>query len=100
MPDSNHRKAGRQWLTARIKRSSTRSTATRTITLNRPEALNALAPSRSPELVDRLRRRGERRRGLAADRHRHRLAFCTGADVTGSPRDGKVINERAYLSDL
>src|ERR1700724_65360 len=48
-----------------------------TITLNRADALNAL----SPDIITGTGR-----------------AFCTGADVKAIPGDGKVINERPYLS--
>ena len=45
MPDSNHRKAGRQWLTASYQTIIYEVDGhTATITLNCPEALNALSP--------------------------------------------------------
>lgn len=71
---------------------------TATITLNRPEALNAL----SPHMVTELRaayHEAENDEAVwllivtATGR-----AFCTGADVKAIPGDGKVINERPYLS--
>ncbi|MDT5250403.1 MAG: hypothetical protein QOE04_3507 [Mycobacterium sp.] len=71
---------------------------TATITLNRPQALNAL----SPHMITELR--------AAYDEAEHDdnvwtlvvtgtgRAFCTGADVTEIPEDGKVVYERPYLS--
>jgi enoyl-CoA hydratase/carnithine racemase len=71
---------------------------TATITLNRPEALNALSPHMITEL----------RAAYAEAERDDRVwtlivtgagrAFCTGADVKAIPGDGKVINERPYLS--
>lgn len=71
---------------------------TATITLNRPDALNALSPHMITEL----------RAAYAEAEHDDRVwllivtgngrAFCTGADVKAIPGDGKVINERPYLS--
>jgi len=71
---------------------------TATITLNRPEALNALSPHMITEL----------RAAYAEAENDDRVwilivtgagrAFCTGADVKAIPGDGKVINERPYLS--
>ena len=69
-----------------------------TITLNRADALNAL----SPQMITELR--------VAYDEAENDdnvwllivtgtgRAFCTGADVKAIPGDGKVINERRYLS--
>ncbi len=71
---------------------------TATITLNRPEALNAL----SPHMVTELRAAYDEAENddkvwllvvTGAGR-----AFCTGADVKAIPGDGKVIYERPYLS--
>ncbi|MCX4096777.1 enoyl-CoA hydratase/isomerase family protein [Nocardia sp. alder85J] len=71
---------------------------TATITLNRPEALNAL----SPHMIGELR--------AAYDEAEHDdevwllivtgtgRAFCTGADVKAIPGDGKVVYETPYLS--
>ncbi|TXI41263.1 MAG: enoyl-CoA hydratase/isomerase family protein [Mycobacterium sp.] len=69
-----------------------------TITLNRPDALNAL----SPFMIT------ERRAAYDAAENDDDVwllivtasgrAFCTGADVKEIPEDGKVINERPYLS--
>ncbi|OBY32967.1 enoyl-CoA hydratase/isomerase family protein [Mycolicibacter kumamotonensis] len=71
---------------------------TATITLNRPEALNALSLHMITEL----------RAAYAEAENDDRVwilivtgagrAFCTGADVKAIPGDGKVINERPYLS--
>ncbi|WP_046319936.1 enoyl-CoA hydratase/isomerase family protein [Mycobacterium sp. UM_Kg1] len=71
---------------------------TATITLNRPEALNAL----SPHMITELRTAYAEAEGddavwvvIVTGNGR---AFCTGADVKEIPGDGKVINERPYLS--
>ncbi|WP_019927233.1 enoyl-CoA hydratase/isomerase family protein [Nocardia sp. BMG111209] len=71
---------------------------TATITLNRPEALNAL----SPHMI------GELRAAYHEAEHDDRVwllivtgtgrAFCTGADVKAIPGDGKVVYEQSYLS--
>lgn len=69
-----------------------------TITLNRPDALNAL----SPHMITELRAAYDEAENddnvwlmivTATGR-----AFCTGADVKEIPGDGKVANERPYLS--
>lgn len=69
-----------------------------TITLNRPDALNAL----SPHMITELRAAYDQAENddnvwlmivTATGR-----AFCTGADVKEIPGDGKVVNERPYLS--
>jgi enoyl-CoA hydratase/carnithine racemase len=69
-----------------------------TITLNRPNALNAL----SPHMITELRAAYQEAENddnvwllivTATGR-----GFCTGADVTEIPEDGKVLNERPYLS--
>lgn len=71
---------------------------TATITMNRPDALNAL----SPHMITELRAAYQRVEDddtvwlmivTGAGR-----AFCTGADVKEIPGDGKVLNERPYLS--
>ncbi|MEU4312283.1 enoyl-CoA hydratase-related protein [Nocardia sp. NPDC024068] len=71
---------------------------TATITLDRPDALNAL----SPHMITELRAAYDEAESddtvwllivTGAGR-----AFCTGADVKAIPGDGKVINERPYLS--
>lgn len=71
---------------------------TATITLNRPEALNAL----SPRMITELRAAYEEAENddkvwLLVVTGTGR-AFCTGADVKAIPGDGKVIYERPYLS--
>jgi enoyl-CoA hydratase/carnithine racemase len=71
---------------------------TATITLNRPDALNAL----SPHMISELRAAYDE----AEDDDKVWLlvvtgtgrAFCTGADVKEIPGDGKVVYERPYLS--
>lgn len=71
---------------------------TATITLNRPEALNALSPFMITELRSAYAE-------VEADDEIWLMivtaagrAFCTGADVSEIPTDGKVLNERPYLS--
>ncbi|MGV9802515.1 enoyl-CoA hydratase/isomerase family protein [Mycobacterium sp. NPDC003449] len=69
-----------------------------TITMNRPDALNALSPHMITEL----------RAAYAEAENDDNIwlmivtatgrAFCTGADVKEIPGDGKVLNERPYLS--
>lgn len=68
------------------------------VTLNRPDALNAL----SPHMITELRTAYDAAENdddvwilivTATGR-----AFCTGADVKEIPSDGKVLNERPYLS--
>ena len=71
---------------------------TATITLNRPEALNAL----SPHMITELRAAYDEAENddnvwLLVVTGTGR-AFCTGADVKAIPGDGKVIYERPYLS--
>jgi enoyl-CoA hydratase/carnithine racemase len=71
---------------------------TATITLDRPERLNALSPAMIVEL----------RAAYAAAEADHDVwtivvtgsgrAFCTGADVTEIPEDGRVVYEEPYLS--
>lgn len=69
-----------------------------TITLNRPNALNAL----SPHMITELRAAYDEAENddnvwllIVTGTGR---AFCTGADAKQIPEDGKVINERPYLS--
>jgi 1,4-dihydroxy-2-naphthoyl-CoA synthase len=69
-----------------------------TITLNRPDALNALSPFMITELRSAYAE-------VEADDNIWLMivtaagrAFCTGADVSEIPGDGKVLNERPYLS--
>jgi enoyl-CoA hydratase/carnithine racemase len=68
------------------------------ITLNRPDALNAL----SPHMVTELRTAYDRAENDAAVWLLIVTAtgrgFCTGADVKEIPGDGKVVDERPYLS--
>ncbi|MHA3022863.1 enoyl-CoA hydratase/isomerase family protein [Mycobacterium sp. BMJ-28] len=71
---------------------------TATITLNRPDALNAL----SPHMITELRAAYDEAENddniwlmIVTGNGR---AFCTGADVSEIPGDGKVLNERPYLS--
>lgn len=71
---------------------------TATITLNRPEALNAL----SPHMVGELRRAYAAAEGdddvwtiLVTGTGR---AFCTGADVAEIPDDGRVVYPEPYLT--
>ena len=71
---------------------------TATITLNRPDALNAL----SPHMISELRAAYDEAESddnvwltIVTGTGR---AFCTGADVKEIPEDGKVIYERPYLS--
>lgn len=69
-----------------------------TITLNRPDALNALSPHMITELrdaYDRIENDDDLWLMIVTAAGR---AFCTGADVSEIPGDGKVINERPYLS--
>src|SRR5271156_843500 len=69
-----------------------------TITLNRPDALNALSPHMVVELrhaYDEAENDGNVWILIVTGTGR---AFCTGADVKAIPGDGKVINERPYLS--
>lgn len=71
---------------------------TATLTLNRPDALNAL----SPQMITELRAaydeaENDDRVWLLIVTGTGR-AFCTGADVKAIPGDGKVIYERPYLS--
>jgi enoyl-CoA hydratase/carnithine racemase len=71
-----------------------------TITLNRPDQLNAL----SPPMIRELR---QAYAGAEADDEVWILvitgsgrAFCAGADVSEIPKDGRVIYEEPYLSTL
>src|SRR5258705_12430153 len=69
-----------------------------TITLNRPDALNAL----SPHMITELRTAYDEAENddniwilIVTGTGR---AFCTGADVEEIPEDGRVLYERPYLS--
>ncbi len=70
-----------------------------TITLNRPDALNALSPHMITELrsaYDAAESDDDIWLTIVTATGR---AFCTGADVKEiPPGDGKVVNERPYLS--
>lgn len=71
---------------------------TATITLNRPDALNALSPHMITELraaYDEAENNDNVWLTIVTGTGR---AFCTGADVKEIPEDGKVIYERSYLS--
>jgi enoyl-CoA hydratase/carnithine racemase len=71
---------------------------TATITLNRPQALNALSPHMITELrASYAEAEGDDDVWLLIVTGTGR-AFCTGADVTEIPEDGKVIYDRPYLS--
>src|ERR1700704_2873127 len=68
-----------------------------TITLNRPDALNAL----SPHMISELRTAYDESENddniwilIVTGTGR---AFCTGADVAEIPQDGRVLYERPYL---
>src|SRR5262245_61147947 len=71
---------------------------TATITLNRPDQLNAL----SPEMIRELRHVYAAAEAdddvwtiLVTGNGR---AFCTGADVTEIPADGRVVYDEPYLT--
>src|SRR5262249_36632542 len=69
-----------------------------TITLNRPDALNALSPAMITELraaYDEAENDDNIWLVIVTGTGR---AFCTGADVGEIPADGRVIYERPYLS--
>jgi enoyl-CoA hydratase/carnithine racemase len=71
---------------------------TATITLNRPDALNALSPHMITELRSAYdEAENDDKVWLTVVTGTGR-AFCTGADVNAIPEDGKVIYERPYLS--
>ncbi|MQY24124.1 enoyl-CoA hydratase/isomerase family protein [Nocardia macrotermitis] len=71
---------------------------TATITLNRPDALNALSPFMITELRAAYDESERDERVWTIVITGNGRAFCTGADVKAIPGDGKVINERPYLS--
>lgn len=71
---------------------------TATITLNRPEALNALSPHMVTELRAAYAEAESDEAVWVVIVTGNGRAFCTGADVKEIPGDGKVINERPYLS--
>jgi enoyl-CoA hydratase/carnithine racemase len=71
---------------------------TATITLDRPEALNALSPAMITELrwaYDAAEADDEVWTLLVTGEGR---AFCTGADVGEIPDDGRVVYDEPYLS--
>ena len=71
---------------------------TATITLNRPDRLNALSPAMIAELreaYDRAESDPDVWILLVTGNGR---AFCAGADVTEIPDDGRVVYEEPYLS--
>src|SRR3954463_7006341 len=69
-----------------------------TITLNRPDALNALSPFMITELRNAYDEAENDNNVWLLIVTGAGRAFCTGADAKQIPEDGKVINERAYLS--
>ena len=69
-----------------------------TITLNRPEALNALSPHMITELRAAYDEAENDENVWILIVTANGRAFCTGADAKQIPEDGKVIDERAYLS--
>lgn len=69
-----------------------------TITMNRPDALNALSPHMITELRAAYRRAEDDDNVWLMIVTANGRAFCTGADVKEIPGDGKVLNERPYLS--
>ena len=69
-----------------------------TITLNRPDALNALSPHMITELRAAYQQAEDDENVWLMIVTATGRAFCTGADVKEIPGDGKVINERPYLS--
>jgi enoyl-CoA hydratase/carnithine racemase len=71
---------------------------TATITLNRPDALNALNPHMVTELHAAYHEAENDDQVWLLIVTGTGRAFCTGADVKAIPGDGKVINERPYLS--
>jgi enoyl-CoA hydratase/carnithine racemase len=69
-----------------------------TITLNRPDALNALSPHMIAELRSAYSEAENDDTVWLLIVTGTGRAFCTGADVKAIPGDGKVINDRTYLS--
>ncbi|WP_395307425.1 enoyl-CoA hydratase/isomerase family protein [Mycobacterium sp. AMU20-3851] len=69
-----------------------------TITMNRPDALNALSPHMITELRAAYQRAEDDDNVWLMIVTATGRAFCTGADVKEIPGDGKVVNERPYLS--
>ncbi len=71
---------------------------TATLTLNRPGALNALSPHMITELRAAYAEAENDDKVWTLVVTANGRAFCTGADVKEIPGDGKVVNERPYLS--
>jgi enoyl-CoA hydratase/carnithine racemase len=71
---------------------------TATITLNRPDALNALSPHMITELRTAYDEAENDDRVWTLVVTGNGRAFCTGADVKEIRTDGKVVSERPYLS--
>ncbi|MFD6895151.1 enoyl-CoA hydratase/isomerase family protein [Rhodococcus sp. NPDC060086] len=71
---------------------------TATLTLDRPEALNALSPHMITELRAAYAEAENDDEIWTLVVTANGRAFCTGADVKEIPGDGKVVNERPYLS--
>lgn len=71
---------------------------TATITMNRPDALNALSPHMITELRAAYQQVEDDDNVWLMIVTATGRAFCTGADVKEIPGDGKVLNERPYLS--
>ncbi|MGK2865639.1 MAG: enoyl-CoA hydratase/isomerase family protein [Mycobacterium sp.] len=69
-----------------------------TVTMNRPDALNALSPHMITELRAAYQRAEDDDNVWLMIVTANGRAFCTGADVKEIPSDGKVLNERPYLS--
>ena len=69
-----------------------------TITLNRPDALNALSPHMITELRSAYNEAENDDNVWLLIVTGTGRAFCAGADVKAIPGDGKVISQRAYLS--
>ncbi|KRD14092.1 crotonase [Mycobacterium sp. Root265] len=69
-----------------------------TITMNRPDALNALSPHMITELRAAYQQAEDDNNVWLMIVTANGRAFCTGADVKEIPGDGKVLNERPYLS--
>ena len=69
-----------------------------TITMNRPDALNALSPHMITELRAAYQQAEDDDNVWLMIVTANGRAFCTGADVKEIPGDGKVLNERPYLS--
>ncbi|WAC57100.1 enoyl-CoA hydratase/isomerase family protein [Gordonia sp. SL306] len=68
------------------------------VTLNRPDALNALSPHMISELRSAYAEAENDDQVWTLIVTGSGRAFCTGADVKEIPGDGKVLNERPYLS--